>query len=797
MNKKNKDTQVAKELFERSLSHIDFDGIRTLLSNHATSSMSKKSALEITPSTDPLIVEELLEETYEGRLLINDTNTPNLYGLEDISELIMRTKLGGILNGLESLHIASSIEILTDFKKSIDNSMHPLMKLKKYTAGIADLTEISNSIKSKVNPDGSIKDSATPELKSIRNQISKNYNNVVRKLSRIINSSDLEDAIQDNVISVRGDRLVIQVKTNMQHKIPGVIHGASNTGLTQFIEPLETIDLCNAWRKSALEEELEIMRILTEISNSISTYSDQLTSNIEIILKLDLIISKSKLSNSIKSNIEIFSDSNRVDHINLISVFHPLLGQTPKPLNLTLSKHQKILIITGPNTGGKTVALKTVGLLAAMQQSGIHITGKLGTYIPIFDGIYADIGDQQSIEGSVSTFSSHIENLKSIIEIATPKSLVLLDEIGSSTDPEEGAAIGSAILEYFASQNITTLATTHHSSIVITAENNPLMKNASFHLDPDTLFPTYELQEGISGRSYALSIASNLGLPDKIVKKAIQNLSPEAREMNSQLEGINRDRKNLTKALEESKKHSHDYKLARERLESELQYILIHRDQILTEITSKAKEQFQYLKDLISRAKSVLSWSSTGVSSDNFDEKKDELSKISDRINDLKPPEIPILNSITDFQIGDTVSISDINTSGILLSIDKTNATAIVKVGNSKLKVDKAKISNADKRIPNTSNSSQKYTVRKPIDPGQDILDIRGDDVETALPKIDFFLNAAITNGLSKVTIIHGKGTGILRKSIRQNLSSHTLVGKFEPKLDSSGGDGATTIILV
>ena len=265
MNKKNKDTQVAKELFERSLSHIDFDGIRTLLSNHATSSMSKKSALEITPSTNPLIVEELLEETYEGRLLINDTNTPNLYGLEDISELIMRTKLGGILNGLESLHIASSIEILTDFKKSIDNSMHPLMKLKKYTAGIADLTEISNSIKSKVNPDGSIKDSATPELKSIRNQISKNYNNVVRKLSGIINSSELEDTIQDNVISVRGDRLVIQVKTNMQHKIPGVIHGASNTGLTQFIEPLETIDLCNAWRKSALEEELEVMRILTEI----------------------------------------------------------------------------------------------------------------------------------------------------------------------------------------------------------------------------------------------------------------------------------------------------------------------------------------------------------------------------------------------------------------------------------------------------------------------------------------------------------------------------------------------------
>ena len=798
MNKSSNRTQTIKELLENSLNHIDFDGIRTLLSNHATSEMSKNLALNIMPSSDSLIVKTLLEETYEGRLLITENNIPNLNGLTDISELIVRVNLGSILNGIESLHIASSIEILNSLRETIDKSSHELPQLRKYSNQITNLSEISNSIKSKIKADGSVKDSATPELKSIRNQIRRNYTNVVEKLSGIINSADLEDTIQDNVISVRGDRLVIQVKTNMQHKVPGVIHGASNTGMTQFIEPLETIDLCNAWRKSALDEEQEIIRLLTDISNSVSENSAKVKSNIKMATELDLIISKSKLSDEIKSITEISSESITSNHINLISAIHPLLGQEAKPLSLTLKPEQKVLIITGPNTGGKTVALKTVGLLAAMQQSGIPITGHIGTHIPIFDGIYADIGDQQSIEGSVSTFSSHIKNLKNIIEIATPKSLVLLDEIGSSTDPEEGAAIGISILEYFANQNITTLATTHHSSIVINSENNSKMKNASFHLDPDSLFPTYELQEGISGRSYALSIASNLGFPDEIIKKAVTNLSLETREINTQLESINRERKTLAKALEESQKHIQDYKSARKRLESEISYLLSNRDKIINEINTKAKEQFKYLTNLVSKAKSTLSWSKGSETNSSLGDKINSLSEIS---NEMKQVVIPDISKTTiannDLKTGDTVIIRDINATGTLHSIDKNNNTAIVNVGNRNLKVDLSGIFSVNALTTELSNKNQKFRTKKPMTPGEEILDIRGDDVETSISKIDSFLNAGITNGLSKVTVIHGKGTGVLRKSIRQYLSSHTLVSKFESQLDSTGGDGATTIVLV
>ena len=789
--------QTTEELKERSLNHIDFNGIRTLLANKTTSEISKKLAIKLNPSTDPSTIKTLLEETSEGRLLINEKNIPQLNGLENISELLKIIKLGGVLNGLEVLKIASSLEILNDLKETIIESSYDLIHLKKYAHEIINLTRIANSIKSQIENDGAIKNSATLELSAIRSQVRNNYNKVTNKLSDMISSSAFEGVIQDNVISVRGDRLVIQVKTNMQNEIPGVIHGASNTGMTQFIEPLETIALCNTWRKSTLEEELEIKRILTTISNDIGEYSDSITSSLIAAVDLDLIISKSKLSNEIKANTEIISDSFTFNNLTLISSVHPLLEKNSKPLTLQLSQEHKVLVITGPNTGGKTVALKTVGLLAAMQQSGIHITGQPGTHIPIFDGIYADIGDQQSIEGSVSTFSSHIETLKTIIDVATPQSLVLLDEIGSSTNPEEGAAIGSAILEYFAKENITTIATTHHSLIVFTAENNNKMKNASFHLDPDTLSPTYELQEGISGRSYALSIASNLGLPDKIVQRAIENLSPETREINTQLEDINRERKKLAEALDKSHKYAQDHKSARDRLELEIEYLINHKTQIFTEVRLKAKEQFKYLTDLVSKAKSTLSWSKGGEINSNLDDKKKALSEISNEMKKVAIPKMSNQNLINNnLKPGDIVSIKDIASTGKLHSINN-NDTAIVKVGNSNLRIDLSRLSSTNITPLEFSNKDQKYHTEKSIVPGQDTLDIRGDDVETSISKIDLFLNDAITSNLSKVTIIHGKGTGILRKSIRQNLSSHTLVDKFEPKLDSTGGDGATTIFLV
>ena len=792
--------QATEELKERSLNHIDFNGIRTLLASKTTSGISKSLAIKLNPSIDPSTIKILLEETSEGRLLIDEKNVPHLNGLENISELLKIIKLGGILNGFEVLKIASSLEILNALKETITESSYDLIHLKKHTHEIINLTHIANSIKSQIENDGSIKNSATLELSAIRSQVRNNYNKVTSKLSDMISSSAFEGVIQDNVISVRGDRLVIQVKTNMQNEIPGVIHGASNTGMTQFIEPLETIALCNAWRKSTLEEELEINRILTTISNDIREYSDSITSSLIAAVDLDLIISKSKLSNEMKANTEITSDSFTFNNLTLISSVHPLLEKNSKPLTLQLSQDHKVLVITGPNTGGKTVALKTVGLLAAMQQSGIHITGQSGTHIPIFDGIYADIGDQQSIEGSVSTFSSHIETLKTIIDVATPKSLVLLDEIGSSTDPEEGAAIGSAILEYFAEKDITTIATTHHSLIVMTAENNSKMKNASFHLDPDSLAPTYELQEGISGRSYAISIASTLGLPDKIVQHAIENLSPETREMNTQLEDINRERKKLAKALNESQKYAQDYKSARGKLESEIEYLINHKDQISTEVRMKAEEQLKYLTNLVSKAKSTLSWSYNNNETPTIEKKLHDISDISDQIENIKIPNGNSINqTIHDFKTGDVVLIKGINTKGILFSIDTKTHTSVIKVGNSKLRVDSSILS------PITTSSSEllnmtiskTHSKRKSINPGKEILDVRGADVETAISKIDSFLNSAVGNDLRKVTIIHGKGTGALRKHIRKNLSSHTLVEKFEPRLDSTGGDGATHITLV
>jgi DNA mismatch repair protein MutS2 len=788
-----------EKLKEKSLTNIDFDGIRTLLANQTTTEMSKILANQLKPSNDPSIIKTLLKETSEGRLLIDSGNIPYLNGLENISELLRKIKLGGILTGIESLQIASSLEKLHSLQEAINASSHDLVQLRKYTLQMTNLSHVSHSIKSKISNDGSVKDSATYKLTSIRSKIRKNYTNVVNRLSDIINAPDLDDTIQDNVISVRGDRLVIQVKTSMQHKIPGVIHGASNTGMTQFIEPLETIGLCNDWRKSSLEEDFEIAQILTEISNKIREHYDDIDSNFIMAVELDLIIAKSKLSAEIKA-IKQANHDIESNNIKLISVIHPLLEGNPKSLTLNLSEEHKVLVITGPNTGGKTVALKTIGLLAAMQQSGIHITGQPGTHIPLFDGIYTDIGDQQSIENSVSTFSSHIETLKTIISVSTSKSLVLLDEIGASTDPEEGSAIGSTILEYFAEKNITTIATTHHNSIVTIAKNNPKMKNASFHLNPDNLLPTYELQENISGKSYALSIASHIGLPDEIINHAIQKLSPETREINTQLEEIILERKTLAAALVESQKCAENYKSARKILDSEIQYITSHRDQIFTEVRLTAKKQFKHLTDLVSKAKSNLSWNSMSNKDSNASKMMQDLSKISDELKNIRIPDTNITNRISyDFKSGDLVLIKDINTKGILFSIDHQSHTALIKVGNSKLKVSTSRIFalNINYYKSSIPSISKKYPKRNPIDPGKTILDIRGNDVTTAINKIDSFINSAIKNDLVNITIIHGKGTGILRKYVRENLSHHTLVKTFTPKLDAKGGDGATDIILV
>ena len=487
------------------------------ISDSATFYKSKVKADSMQPAYEETIVQTLIKETSEGRYILSNVSNYGLGNLRNISDHVRRADLGGILSGQELIEIASNIDTFTNLRGSLLEHSDEAMLLASRARIMSDLSYLSHSISTTVSPNGLVKDTASPSLGILRRQVRDSYTRVTTALQHIIRESEMEGSIQDDVISVRGDRLVVQVKSNMRSRIPGVVHDASNTGMTLFIEPFSTVNLCNSWRELALEEDREVARILRDLSAQVGSLSAEISDTTDMVADIDFILAKSRYSNSLGAPDPIRdaitqqtdqlsnmpSGQSRQVEIKLNNARHPLIGNEMVPLNLEIGPNWNVLVITGPNTGGKTVALKTVGLLSAMQQCGIHIPADLGSSLPIFDAIFADIGDQQSIETSVSTFSSHIRSLSEMLTYSTEKSLVLLDEIGASTDPDEGAAIAAAVLDDLGEKNIFTVATTHHRSVAATAESNPNMSNASFHLDPETLKPTYRISIGIPGRSYA------------------------------------------------------------------------------------------------------------------------------------------------------------------------------------------------------------------------------------------------------------------------------------------------------
>ena len=539
---KRKRTEYQHEyLRDRSLRLLDFESVRSNISDSATFYKSKVKADSMQPAYEETIVQTLIKETSEGRYILSNVSNYGLGNLRNISDHVRRADLGGILSGQELIEIASNIDTFTNLRGSLLEHSDEAMLLASRARIMSDLSYLSHSISTTVSPNGLVKDTASPSLGILRRQVRDSYTRVTTALQHIIRESEMEGSIQDDVISVRGDRLVVQVKSNMRSRIPGVVHDASNTGMTLFIEPFSTVNLCNSWRELALEEDREVARILRDLSAQVGSLSAEISDTTDMVADIDFILAKSRYSNSLGAPDTIRdaitqqtdqlsnmpSGQSRQVEIKLNNARHPLIGNEMVPLNLEIGPNWNVLVITGPNTGGKTVALKTVGLLSAMQQCGIHIPADLGSSLPIFDAIFADIGDQQSIETSVSTFSSHIRSLSEMLTYSTEKSLVLLDEIGASTDPDEGAAIAAAVLDDLGEKNIFTVATTHHRSVAATAESNPNMSNASFHLDPETLKPTYRISIGIPGRSYAMAVASRLGLPKRILQSAEKNLSPQ------------------------------------------------------------------------------------------------------------------------------------------------------------------------------------------------------------------------------------------------------------------------------
>ena len=795
------------DLRAKTLDLLDFPVIRRQVADRTSFPAARVLALGLTPSPISHDVEDLQRETSEGIAFLEEAGDLALNVAEDASPAVDRAALEGTLTGLELLAVADSIEVLRRARLAVLGERATVPLLAGIAEGIPDIQDVQRGIRASIGRRGEVVDGATPILGDLRRQTREAYEKVTEALEGVIHSPVGRQALQDQVISIRGDRLVVQVKTELRQRVPGIVLDASNTGATLFIEPFTTVDLCNDWRELALEEERETARVLADLSAQVGAAAQDIKHGILLTARLDFILARARYSAGLAGvgvepppdSVQTKSGDGRAT-IRLVGARHPLLGKEAVPITVHIGPGWSVLVVTGPNTGGKTVAMKTVGLLALMHQSGLHIPADEGSYLPVFDGVYADVGDQQSIQQSVSTFGSHMRNVVDILSHATAKSLVLLDELGTSTDPEEGSALAKAILGNLAAEGVPAIATTHHRSVAAYAEAEPTMMNASVDLDPSNLRPTYHLTLGVPGRSYAMSVAEQLGLSGEIMESARSLLEPQHLRFEDWLNELQSDRQGLKSRLQEADEAQTRAEATGRELEARLEDLEERRSDIVEDTHRELKAQFEQVRKKLRRAEAALSWDAPvgeAPHARDVEEARAEMSSARDDVQELErtAPRQPAVPQGRSLAVGDFVEVRGLNVRGTVVSVWTEDNEAEVAAGDVRFRLEMSRISLAQEPEELVHDGAEVgYEVGSALPPTE--LDLRGFRAEEALLSVDQFLDGALRDGLGSVRIIHGKGTGALRRAVRELLTNHPLAKTFAPEAPERGGDGATVVEL-
>ena len=812
------DLDRAAAMRERSLELLDFLAVRDSVAACATFPPARRLAEDMAPSGNPDVVTALQRETAEARILLERGLGLDLTAEEDTPDLVRRAALGGTLTGDELLAISALISAASHARQAIAKQRDHAPLLAEIAGQAPDLRHVAADIAKAIAPDGSVLDGAAPGLGLLRRQMRDAYTDVDAAMERIIGSSASQEVLQERVISVRSERLVLQVKAGMKSRIPGIVHDASNTGATVYVEPFATVDLCNRWRELALEERREIERVLYRLSSEIGHHADDISLATAVAARLEFIVARARYGAAINGiGLAVGTeagDSRPAGVLRLAGVRHPLLGRDSVPVDVSIGPGWSVLVITGPNAGGKTVAMKSVGLLAQMHQSGLQIPVELGSWLPVFDGIYADIGDRQSITESVSTFSSHMRNVIDIMAVATPSSLVLMDELGSSTDPEEGAALAKAILDHMADNGTPTIVTTHHRSVAAHAEARDGMLNGSVDLDPVTLAPTYRLALGLAGSSYAMTVAANLGLDTVVMRAAESMMDPEFRQFGDWQREAAEDRARLRESLGEAEKARTVLDAARREYEAKLAEIDAARRDIEEEIRGEISERYLDARRKLRRVEAAISWtppgtraagarpSPAGPSSEETARAAKELAEVKQRIDRASLPQAdggPADAEVRPIAVGSTVEVRGLDMRGKVATLFPGNNEAEVVIGNLRLRLDTRRLVSVSEQpvdrdaVP--APPPMKFTESRDAIPSRE-LDIRGYRVEPAVLELESFLHRAAADGLSAVRVIHGHGTGALRGAVRELLNGHSLVESHQAEARERGGNGATVVVL-
>lgn len=782
--------------FSASVRLLEFDRIREDVATYTRTVMGREAAFCLSPSSDLLDIATRQQETTEARQYLDEGGSLEFGPEVDFREWVHRALLGGFLRG-EELYDIRGLAAAARYDRGALARHEDIPLLSGLAENLPDLAHLERAVSSAISPTGEVLDDASPDLRHLRQESRMAHHRLNEVMERNLRRLDRQDLIQEPIITQRNGRLVLLIKAEMRSRVPGIVHDVSDSGATVFVEPMPAIDPGNRWREARLAEEREEEWILRRLSDLVGQAGQDLLLTLDLLARLDMNLAKGRYSAAAQASAPaVFDGEVQARSLRIVRARHPLLPGNVVPISLELGEEQTVMLITGPNAGGKTVTLKTVGLLALMAQAGLHVPAQEARF-PRFDGIYADIGDQQSIEQSLSTFSSHIQNLLSIMDRSTANSLVLVDELGTSTDPEEGSALAKAILDHFQRQGALLVATTHHRGVARYVQEHRGMINASVDLHPQTLDPTYQVTLGLPGRSYALTIAARLGLPSGIIEQARQSLSPEDRATEDLLGEVQKERSVVDSLRQEAEAALLRAQEAQTEAESRLANVETSKVELVEEARQELQSRISGLLARLQQAERVLD---QPVGRESLGEQRAQLrAQLTEDRSQIRSPrwqpiELQQVSWQGKLKAGDRVFIRGIGRPAEVITPPDEEGQVEVLLGTMRSKI---AVYQLERQAEGHQAAAQQgvFFNRPARRAFATEIDLRGLRVDEAVSRLDDSLNDATLEGVSPLRVIHGKGTGVLRRAIRDYLSGHSLVSSWDPG-EGPGGDGVTVVEL-
>jgi DNA mismatch repair protein MutS2 len=765
---------------ERSQQILEFPSIRARLAALTAFAPSRRLADALEPSAEALVVRRWLDETDEARDILARRPDLGVGGAHDIATPVLRAKRGGRLSGAELLQILETLVAAGRLSDALKDERPP--QLHELGRSIKALPQLRARLEGAIDPAGELLDSASPALGGLRRATRVAYERLRTRLETIVHG-ELGSALQEPIVTLRNGRYVVPVRADAKSRVKGIVHDQSGSGQTLFIEPLVVVELGNAWREAQLAAQAEEERILDELSGLVGAQSDALDETLAALATFDFWLARARLAGEMDAVRPAMIDR---DEVELLSARHPGLTGKVIPTDIHLGADFRALVITGPNTGGKTVALRTLGLLSLMHQSGLHIPAAAGSRLPVFKDVFADIGDEQSIAQSLSTFSGHMRSIVRIVDAAGPGCLVLLDELGAGTDPTEGSALAQALLDHFIAAGALVAATTHYPELKTYAHNSPDAENASVEFDIETLSPTYHLSIGLPGTSQAFNIASRLGLPDALVDDARSRLGRAEAEFEQTLVSIKETQQTTEAALARAAEAEQRARAARQEAEEERRNARRERAAAADAAREEAQRALAEVQTEINAARELLARAS--LTESNLEQSAALLDeRLSNLVGEAPVEEVAAPPPI---EVGATVRSRD-GWRGTVAEIEGDTAT--IAAGTMKIRVPLDELELVSGRVTELPQEIIRPQVHRVIPTS---LDLRGARVDEALDQMESYLDSAAVAGAPRLTIIHGHGSGALRDALRTRLGTHPLVKKWRAGERGEGGDGATIVEL-